>query len=73
MMFKIIDRKTGKEPTERVIHNIAKKGGLMEMDIDGFYVGEDGQIILVDDCGRVTWCDMSRFKAEMEESDADSN
>lgn len=43
MMFKIIDRKTGKEPTERVIHNIAKKGGLMEMDIDGFYVGEDVQ------------------------------
>lgn len=66
MMFKIIDRKTGKEPTERVIHNIAKKGGLMEMDIDGFYVGEDGQIILVDDCGGVTWCDMSRFKAESE-------
>lgn len=72
-MFKIIDRKTGKEPTERVIRNIAKKGGLMEMDIDGFYVGEDGQIILVDDCGRVTWCDMSRFKAESEEEDADSN
>ena len=69
MMFKIIDRKTGKEPTERVIHNIAKKGGLMEMDIDGFYVGEDGQIILVDDCGRVTWCDMSRFKAEGEEEE----
>lgn len=39
MMFKIMDRKTGKEPTERVIRNIAKKGGLMEMDIDGFYVG----------------------------------
>lgn len=68
MMFKIIDRKTGKEPTERVIRNIAKKGGLMEMDIDGFYVGEDGQIILVDDCGRVTWCDMSRFKAESEDN-----
>ena len=41
----------------------------MEMDIDGFYVGEDGQIILVDDCGRVTWCDMSRFKAEGEEEE----
>ncbi len=63
MTYKVIDTKTGKEPTDRVISNIARKGGLMEMDIDGFYVDEDGQIILVDDCGRCTWIDGKRFKA----------
>ena len=70
-LFKIIDRKTGKEPTYRVVKNIAKRGGLMEMDIDGFYVSEDGLIVLVDDCGNATWVDMGRFKVEVQ--DADSN
>ena len=36
------------------------------MDIDGFYVDEDGQIILVDDCGNCTWVDAKRFKVEPE-------
>jgi hypothetical protein len=63
MTLKVIDTTTGKEPTDRVINNIAKNGGLMICDIDGFYVGEDGQIILVDDCGNATWVDMDRFKA----------
>ena len=39
MTFKVIDTKTGKEPTERVIDNIARKGGLMIADIDQFFVG----------------------------------
>lgn len=71
MQFEIIDKKTGRPPTERVITNIAKKQGLMEMDIDQFAVCEDGQIILLDDCGRVAYCDMSRF--EVEEVKADDN
>ena len=83
-LFKIIDRKTGKEPTDRVITAQARLGNLIPCDIDGFYVGEDGQIILVDDCGNCTWLDMGRFKVEMqnessptgaesEVQDADSN
>ena len=63
-LFKIIDRKTGKEPTDRVITAQARSGNLIPCDIDGFYVGEDGQIILVDDCGNCTWLDMRRFKVE---------
>ena len=66
MTIRIIDKKTGKEPTRRVIHNIAKKQGLMEMDIDQFAVCEDGQIILLDDCGRIAYCDMKRFGVEVE-------
>lgn len=62
MTFRIIDRKTGREPTQRVIDNIAKKQGLMLADIDQFAVCEDGQIILLDDCGRVAYCDTERFE-----------
>lgn len=69
MTFKVIDTKTGKEPTSRVIGNIAKKGGLMEMDIDQFFVGEDGSLVLVDDCGNMTYCDTKRFKVELQESE----
>ena len=65
-LFKIIDRKTGKEPTDEVITAQARLGNLIPCDIDGFYVGEDGEIILVDDCGNCTWLDMSRFKVEMQ-------
>ena len=69
MTFKVIDTKTGEEPTSRVVYNIAKEGGLMVMDIDQFFVGEDGSLILIDDCGNITYCDATRFKvvAESEE------
>ena len=67
MKFKVIDTKTGKEPTSRVIDNIAKKGGLMIYDIDQFFVGEDGSLVLVDDCGKMTYCDTTRFKVVAEQ------
>lgn len=67
MTFKVIDTKTGKEPTERVIDNIAKKGGLMTMDIDQFFVGEDGEIVLADDCGSVTYLDRERFVIKVDD------
>lgn len=35
----------------------------MTMDIDQFAVCEDGQIILLDDCGKVAYCNMNRFMA----------
>lgn len=67
MTFKVIDTKTGKEPTARVIENIAKKGGLFTYDIDQFFVGEDGSLILMDDCSNATYCDTDRFKVEITE------
>ena len=69
--FKVIDKKTGKEPTDRMIHNIAKKGGLMTMDIDQFFVGEDGSLVLADDCGNITYCDTKRFKVVAESEGKD--
>lgn len=73
MTFKVIDTKTGKEPTWRVITNIAQKGGLMTMDIDQFFVGEYGSLVLADDCGNITYCDAERYKvvAESEEKKND--
>ena len=66
MTFKVIDTKTGKKPTKRVLDNIAKKGGLMRMDINQFFVGEDGVLVLTDDCGNMTYCDRERFKVLVE-------
>lgn len=66
MTFTVIDKKTGKEPTRRVIYNIAKKGGLMEMDIDQFFLGEDGSLVLADDCGNITILDSERFQVVVE-------
>ena len=66
MTFKVIDTKTGKEPTDRVITNIARKGGLIEFDIDQFFLGEDGSLCLVDDCCNMQYVDTKRFKVVIE-------
>lgn len=65
MTFRVIDKKTGKEPTSRVIDNIAKKGNLMVFDIDQFALCEDGSLILIDDCDNITYCDRKRFRVEI--------
>ena len=62
MTFKVIDKETGGEPTAKVLERMAKNGGLMEMDIDQFYVGEDGQIALADECGRIAYVGSERFE-----------
>lgn len=69
MTFTIIDKKTGKEPTQRVIDNIARKAGLMEFDIDQFAVCEDGQVVLLDECGNFAYCDSERFIPKIESED----
>lgn len=66
MKFKVIDIKTGKEPTSRVINNIAKNGGLVITHIDQFFMGEDGSLVLADDRGQIAYCDRERFKVVIE-------
>ncbi|MCR5255060.1 MAG: hypothetical protein K6D96_03940 [Acetatifactor sp.] len=41
----------------------------MTMVIDQFFVGEDGSLVLADDCGNITYCDNKRFKVEPQESE----
>lgn len=61
MAFEIIDSTTGKPVNVDVIGHLAKDGGLFEHDIDQFYIGEDNNIILMDDCGNETYVDTKRF------------
>ncbi len=61
LKFKVIDIKTGKEVSAEKIDEIAKKNSLMDMDIDQFFIGEDGQLVLADDCGKIACCDMEKL------------
>lgn len=64
--FKVIDNRTGKEPIYDHNHLFKEKwfkeSGLIYCDIDGWYIGEDGYLVLVDDCGRVGYPPQDRFK-----------
>ena len=37
MTFKVIDTRTGKEPTRKVLTRLARTGGLLEFDIDQIF------------------------------------
>ncbi len=58
MKFRVIDTSTGKEVSAEKTANIAKENELMEMDIDQFFIGEDGQLVLADDCGNIARCNI---------------
>ena len=65
--FKVIDNNTGKEAD---IGKIALKEdwakGLMYCDMQGFAITQDGMLILLDECGRYTYCPDNRFKVVAE-------
>lgn len=61
MKFTVIDKKTGREYSERRLIDEGFGTDLMEMDIDQIYVGEDGSMILTDECGRYTTINQDRF------------
>ena len=62
MSFIVIDNKTGKEAD---IGKIALKEdwakGLMYCDMEGFALLQDGNLILMDECGRYEYCPSGRF------------
>ncbi len=59
--FKVIDITTGREVSSEKINKIAKENGLMDMDIDQFFIGEDGQLALADDCDNIARCNMEEL------------
>lgn len=63
MHFRVIDTNTGKEPD---IYKIAKKEewakDLIYCDMEGFFIGEEGDLILADECGNYVFCEENRFK-----------
>lgn len=60
-IFKVIDITTGREVSSEKIDKIAKENELMDMDIDQFYIGEDGTLILADDYGNIAYCDVEKL------------
>ena len=60
--FKVMDITTGREVSAEKIDKIAKENGLMDMDIDQFFIGEDGRLALADDSGKIAYCDTKGLK-----------
>jgi len=71
MRFRVIDNRTGKEPIFDHNHIFKEKwfknSGLIYCDIDGWYIGEDGALVLIDDCGNAAWPPENRFSVVFEE------
>lgn len=70
MKFTVIDKKTGNYPDVSKIaltEDWAK--GLIYCDIDGFAIGEDGTLLLMDDCGNFAYCPYDRFEITLEDQD----
>ena len=65
MTFYVIDKRTGKEPIfdgNHIFRESWCKGQLIECDIDGWYISEDGQLALVDDCCNMAYPPPDRFE-----------
>lgn len=61
-MFTVIDNKTGEYPNcEKIALKEDWAKSLIYCDIDGFYIGEDGTLVLVDDCGNAAFPPNGRF------------
>ena len=73
MTFYVIDKRTGKEPIfdgNHIFRESWCKGRLIERDIDGWYISEDGQLALVDDCCNMAYPPPDRFKIVYDEPTA---
>lgn len=63
MEFEIIDLTTGRYPDmEQIARNEEWAKGLIYSDMEGFFIGENGQLILADECGNFAFCPHDRFK-----------
>lgn len=62
MTFNVIDPKTGEYPD---LEHIAKTEewaqSLVPCDMDGFCINEDGNLLLMDECGNYVCCPPDRF------------
>lgn len=67
--FIVIDDNTSKQAD---ISEIALKEdwakGLMYCDMEGFAINENGQLVLLDECGNFTYCPYDRFTVKFENS-----
>lgn len=67
MKFRVIDPKTGEYPdVAKIALTEEWAKDLAYYDIDGFYIDEDGCLVLIDDCGTAA-CPEDRFIVIWEE------
>ena len=70
--FKVIDCKTGKEAdTEKIALKEDWAKHLIYCDIEGWFIGEDGCLILADECGNFAYADSERFIVTYEDMRGD--
>ena len=69
MKFTVIDTKTGKYPDLEKIAHENWADGLMWCDMDGFMIGENGELILADECGNYRSCPADRFDVKFADMD----
>lgn len=61
--FDVIDLETGEYPDLEGIALMEDwASDLMYCDMQGFYIGEGGRLLLADECGRYEHCPRGRFK-----------
>jgi hypothetical protein len=66
--FTVIDKLTGKRPNLKEIalyEEWAK--GLIYCDMEGFAIDEDGELLLLDECGKFVSCPYDRFEIREKE------
>lgn len=63
MTFNVIDPKTGEYPDlEQISRTEEWAKNLISDDVEGFCINEDGNLILMDECGNYAYCPVDRFK-----------
>ena len=55
MSFQVLDTKTMKEVNLDDLTALARNNNLMEFDLEGFALQEDGTLLLCDECGRFAY------------------
>lgn len=69
MTFEVIDNKTGKEPDlEDIVLNEewAYSSNLIHCDMEGFAITNNGDLIMLDECGNYEFCPQGRFTVVQE-------
>ena len=68
LSFIVIDTKTGKEANiGEIVQNEDWAKDLIWCDMEGFAINQDGNLILLDQCGNYAYCPYGRFEVKFEE------
>lgn len=61
--FEVIEKKTGKVPDITQIALTEKwASNLVYCDLEGFFISQNGSLVLADECGNFTYCPIDRFE-----------